>query len=92
MLHTKLWWKSVNRFQRRFLKGFYHIWACQPSLSCDPDAANKFVPPTHGGSTQNLALIGAVVWEKNMFKIVNRRMPEHGYTISSPGEPSAQVS
>ena len=29
-------WKSVHRFQRRrFLKGFYHIWAWQPAWSCD---------------------------------------------------------
>ena len=56
-----------------------------------------FVPPTHGGSTQNLALIGQAVWEKKMFEIVDGRTtttddgrtPEHGYTISSPGEPSA---
>ena len=30
--------KSVRRFQRRrFLKGFYHIWAWRPSWSCDLD-------------------------------------------------------
>ena len=35
-------WKSACWFQRRrFLKGFYHIWAWRPSWSCDPDAVNK---------------------------------------------------
>ena len=30
-------WKSAQRFQRRkFLKGFYHIWAWRSSWSCDP--------------------------------------------------------
>ena len=30
--------KSVHRFRRRrFLKGFYHIWAWRPSWSCDLD-------------------------------------------------------
>ena len=39
-------WKSARRFwRRRFLKGFYHIWAWRPSWSCDPDAANKLSFP-----------------------------------------------
>ena len=30
--------KSIHRFwRRRFLKGFYHIWALRPSWSCDLD-------------------------------------------------------
>ena len=29
--------KSVHWFRRRFLKGFYHIWAWRPSWSCDLD-------------------------------------------------------
>ena len=46
MLHTKFRVKSACRFwRRRFLKGFYHIWAWQPSWSCDPDAANKILFP-----------------------------------------------
>ena len=35
----------------------------------------NFPPPTHGGSTQNLSLIGRVVWEK-MFEIVDGRTSE----------------
>ena len=32
-------------WRRRFLKGFYHIWAWQPSWSCDPDPINKLSFP-----------------------------------------------
>ena len=58
--------------------------------SCNPDA---FVSPTQGGFTQNLALIGQAVSE--MSEIMEDDygwLHDHGYTISSPGEPSAQVS
>ena len=27
--------------EKNILKGFYHLWAWEPSWSCDPDAANK---------------------------------------------------
>ena len=51
-----------------------------------------FVPPSQGGSTYNLALIGQAVSEEKMFKHCWRqrqrqRTPEQGYTISSPCEP-----
>ena len=48
MLHTKF---RENRpagsgeENRKFLKGFYHIWAWRPSWSCDPDATNKILFP-----------------------------------------------
>ena len=32
-------------WRRRFLKGFYHIWAWRPSWSCDPDHLNKLLFP-----------------------------------------------
>ena len=39
-------WKSAHRFwRRRFLKGFYHIWAWRPSWSCDLDFAIKLETP-----------------------------------------------
>ena len=55
-------------------------------------ATNKLPFPTHGGSTKYLALTGQAVWE--MFEIVDEdgRTPDHGHTISSLGEPSAQMS
>ena len=43
-------------------------------MSCDPDAANNFLSPfNHGHSPQNLALIGLVVSEKNIFENGRRR-------------------
>ena len=32
-------------WRRRFLKGFYHIWAWRPSWSCDQDHLNKLSFP-----------------------------------------------
>ena len=46
MLHTKFRENRPAGFLgRRFLKVFYHIWAWQPSWSCDPGAANKLSFP-----------------------------------------------
>ena len=46
MLHTKFCGNRVHRFlRRRFLKGFYHIWAWQPSWSCDQHHVIKFSFP-----------------------------------------------
>ena len=51
----------------------------QPSWSCDPDATTELRSPYPWRfHTSGLGEDG--------------RKPEHGYTISSPGEPSAQVS
>ena len=36
---------SIIWFWRRFLKGFYHIWAWWPSWSCDQDNLNKLRSP-----------------------------------------------
>ena len=51
------------------------------------------IPSTHRGRTQNLALTGQAVLEK-VLEIVDDdgRTPDHGYAISSLGEPSAHVS
>ena len=54
-----------------------------------------FPPPSHAGSKRNLALIGKAVSEKifeNDGQMDDGRTPDHGYTINSPGEPTAQVS
>ena len=53
--------------KKLFVKGFYHIWTWRPSWSCDPEASNKLVRSSHGGSTQNLALICHTVSEKRKF-------------------------
>ena len=55
----------------------------------------NFIPPSRGGSTQNLALIGQAVSKEKIFEIVDRRRRrtdngrtlEHRCTISSPCEP-----
>ena len=91
MLYTKF----QGHQRRRFLKGFYPKWAWWPPWSHDQD----HVPPSHGGSIWNLALIGPVVSEK-MFEECwrqtdnedDRRMTECAYTISSPMSLKAQVS
>ena len=56
------------------------------------------VIPTHRGSTQKLALIGQAVSEMvehcgrtDGRKTDDRWTSDHGYTISSPGEPAAEV-
>ena len=38
-------WKSVCRFRRRFLKGFYHILVWRPSWSCDQHHVIRFSFP-----------------------------------------------
>ena len=90
MLHTKAQghWPLVPE-KKIFEVFFYHIWAWRPSWPCDPDAPNKLsFPPTHGGSTWNLASIGPAVLDKKIFKnggrTDNGRTTEHAYTISSP--------
>ena len=45
MLHAKFRGNQPAGLRRRFLKGFYHIWAWPASWSCDPDAANKLSFP-----------------------------------------------
>ena len=54
---------------KKIFKGFYHIWAWQPSWSCDPDAANKFSSPLPKEAPHK---IGPVVSEENIFQIVDR--------------------
>ena len=46
------------------LTSFYHIWAWQPSWSCDPETPHKLSIPTKRCSTCNLVLIGQAVLEK----------------------------
>ena len=42
MLHTKFRENRPSGSVEEFFEGFfYHIWAWQPSLSCDKDIANK---------------------------------------------------
>ena len=36
---------ALGFWRRRFLKGFYHIWAWRPSWSCDQEHLNKLLFP-----------------------------------------------
>ena len=50
-------------------KGFYHIWALQPSWSCDQEQI--FFSPTHRGSIQNFALTSQAFFHRRSYlKIV----------------------
>ena len=85
------------------MKVLKYIWAWPPSGSAVivvgwPICREQtFVTPTHGGSTNNLVLIGRAV--SDIFEQCGQRMDDERrmdagawYTISSPGEPVAQVS
>ena len=65
--------------EKKIFEGFYHIWAWRPSLSCDPDAANKISLPLPMEAPLNLALIGPAVSEK-MFAIVYDGRMDDGRT------------
>ena len=98
MLHTKFRANRSTRFQR-FFKCFYHIWAWQPSWSCDSDAANKLSFPLSKEAPHKIWLWSApAVSEKKMFKHCGRtdnddgQTTDHGYTISSPMSLRLRVS
>ena len=42
MLHTKLRRNQSIGSDGKIFKGFYHIWAWRPSLSCDQHNVDKF--------------------------------------------------
>ena len=42
MLHTKCRGNRLPVPEKKILKGFYHIWAWRPSLSCDQHHVIKF--------------------------------------------------
>ena len=61
-------WKSACQFQRRYLKGFYYIWAWRPSWSCDQHHVIKILISLYlKAFIQNLVQNGIVVSEKIQF-------------------------
>ena len=62
MLHSKFHGKRSTSSGEDFLKFFYHIWARQPSWSCDPK--QFFVLPIHGGSAKKKGFDCQAVSEK----------------------------
>ena len=86
MLHTKFRENRLagSREERRFIKGFYHIWAWRPPWSCDLNAANKLWFPLPKEAQYKFSF-GQTVLEKKRFKIVyDGRTLDHEYPISSP--------
>ena len=93
--------ESARRFRRRrFLKGFYHIWAWRPSWSCDLDHLYKLWFPLPKEAPHKIWL-GLAKWfqRRRSLKMVDGRTPTDGrrwtdgrrldgYTISSPFEPN----
>ena len=69
MLHSKFR-ENCRFWRRRFLSGFYPIWAWRPSLSCDQDIANKIQMPLPKEAPYKIS-IGQAVSEKNIFEIVD---------------------
>ena len=64
-------WKSARWFhRRRFLKGFYHIWAWRPSWSCDQHHVINFISLYMKGCKQNLVQNGIVVSEKILLEFL----------------------
>ena len=95
--------ESVHRFwKRRFLKGFYHIWAWQPSWSSDLDFLYTHWFPLPIDASYKIWLwlakrfqrrrslkLWTDGWTTDGRPTMDRRMPDHGHPISSPCEPNS---
>ena len=58
--------------EKKIFEGFLPYMGVAAILVMRPRCREQnIVPPTQGGSTLNLALIGPAVWEKKMFEIVD---------------------
>ena len=99
-LHIKFGFWSARRFQRRrFLKGFYHIWAWQPSWSSDQDAVNKLSFPLPKEAPHKIWLWSARRFQRRRCLKLWTTTDNDGQTDAGPWvyykltfEPSAQVS
>ena len=57
MLHTKFRGnRPTGSGEEDFLSGFYHIWAWQPSWSCDLDFAIKLSSPLSMNAPHKISL------------------------------------
>ena len=72
-------------WRRRFLKGFYHIWAWQPSWSCDQDHLNKLSFP-HPKESPYEIWVQLAQWfqRRRCLKMMTDGRRSHWYTNSSP--------
>ena len=65
MLHTKFRGNRPAGSGEEDFKGFYHIWACRPSWSCDQHQVIRiFISLYSTAFIQNRVQIGTVVSEK----------------------------
>ena len=74
---------------------FYHIWAWRPSWSCDPDFMIKLSMPLPKEAPHKISTRSAKWFQRRRsLKLwtTDGQTPDHGHPISSPCEPSAQVS
>ena len=66
-------------WRRRFLKGFYHIWAWRPSWSCDPDAPNKLSFPRPMETPHEIWLrLAQLFWRRRSLKMVDGQRTDDG--------------
>ena len=83
--------------EKKILEGFYHIWAWRPSWSCDLNFAIKLEMPLPKEASHKISTRSAKRFQRRRSlklwtKTDDGRTPDHGHPISSPFEPSAQVS
>ena len=72
-------------WRRRFLKGFYHIWAWRPSWSCDQDSLNKLSFPHPKESPYEIwAQLAQWFQRRRSLKMLTDGRQSHWYTNSSP--------
>ena len=96
MLHTKFLGNRPTGFGEEDFEWFYHIWA----WSCDQDIANNISMPLPKEAPHKISTRLAKRFQRRRsLKLwttddgrTDGRTPDHGHPISSPCEPSAQVS
>ena len=96
MLHNKFHWNcSTGSREEDSFMFFYHIWAWPPSWSCDLDHFYKLLFPLPKDAPHEVWLWLAQRFQRRRSLKMwtdDGRTPEHGHPISSPCEPSVQVS
>ena len=81
MLHTKF--QGHQRFgsgEEDFFKGFYHIWAWQPSWSCDQDCLNKLSFPHPMETLYEIWLQSAQRFLRRCLKMLTTYTHTHTHT------------
>ena len=90
MLHTKFHDNWPTGLRRRFLKGFYLIWAWRPPWSCDLDPTNKHSFPHPMDAPHEIWLQSAQCFQRSrcLKMLIDDRLQktttEASHSISSP--------